>query len=309
MQGLQTKGIAILEEACQGIQAGYVENSLDNLKLSLLDYRAELGPDPWSEFARRHFAVHPFRELVHQSPFSRRSYSQPRGYAGDAVTLDYIYGDLCHTNLSELGERIFQWELAAPGCESVRGRRDLLARYIDETVESTGDDAAILAVACGHLRELKLTKAWKQDRIRNFTALDQDAESLAIVRESFADHVVNAVSGSVRSIITGRHSYNNLDLVYAAGLYDYLQLPVAQRLTAVMFGMLKPGGRLLVANFHPCLEDIGAMETSMNWWLIYRKESEMEALTAEIDASQIAGMKIFRDRGGNLVYLELTRNS
>jgi extracellular factor (EF) 3-hydroxypalmitic acid methyl ester biosynthesis protein len=209
--------------------------------------------------------------------------------------------------LSDLGERIFRWELAAPGCESVRGRRDLLARYIDETVESTNGDAAILAVACGHLRELKLTKSWRQDRIRNFTALDQDAESLGIVRESFADHVVSAVSGSVRSIITGKHSYNNLDLVYAAGLYDYLQLPVAQRLTAVMFDMLRPGGRLLVANFHPSLTDIGAMETSMNWWLIYRKESEMEALTAEIDPSQIAGMKIFRDRGGNLVYLELTR--
>lgn len=307
MSSNHLKGTAILEDAYHGVQAGDVENTLYNLKLSLLDYRTELGPEPWSDFARRHFATHPFREVVHQSPFSWRSYTQPRGYAGDAVTLDYIYGDLHPKEISELGKRIYAWELATPSCESVRGRRDTLARYIDETVESVDGAASILAIACGHLRELKLTNTWRQGRINNFTALDQDAESLAIVKESFGNRGVQAVSGSVRSLITGKQSYKNQDFVYAAGLYDYLQLPVAQRLTAVMFGMLKPGGRLLVANFHPSLIDIASMETTMNWWLIYRDESEMADLSAEIDPSQIARTKIFRDDGGNLAYLELTR--
>ena len=74
-----------------------------------------------------------------------------------------------------------------------------------------------------------------------------------------------------------------------------------------MFQMLKPGGRLLVANFHPGLIDIGAMETTMNWWLIYRNESEMAELTGEIENAQIAEQKIFRDQGDNLVYLDLKR--
>jgi SAM-dependent methyltransferase len=187
----------------------------------------------------------------------------------------------------------------------VRGRRDLLARYIDETARSF-ESPSILAVACGHLRELRLTNAWKQKQNMNFTALDQDQESLAVLRESYGSDV-NVVPGSVRSLIAGKHPFADQDLVYAAGLYDYLHPPVARRLTAVMFDMLKPGGRLLVANFHPALIDIGGMETTMNWWLIYRNESEMADLTGEIDPAQIAEQKIFQPQAHNLVYLDLKR--
>jgi SAM-dependent methyltransferase len=300
-----SKGAALLDQACERIQSGEVEQSLTHLKLSLLDYRAELGPELWSDFARQHFSAHPFREMVHQSPFSYRSYTRPRGYAGDAVTLDYIYGDLQPSGLSPFAERVFNWERANPSAEAVRGRRDLLVRYIDETACST-ESPAILAVACGHLRELRLTNAWKQKQNMNFTALDQDQESLAVLRASYGSDV-NVVPGSVRSLIAGKHQFAGQDLVYAAGLYDYLQLPVARRLTAVMFDMLKPGGRLLVANFHPALIDIGAMETTMNWWLIYRSESEMAELTGEIENAQIAEQKIFQAQDDNLVYLDLKR--
>jgi hypothetical protein len=79
-----SKGSVLLDHACERIESGEVEQSLTNLKLSLLDYRAELGPELWSDFATRHFSAHPFREMVHQSPFSHRSYTRPRGYAGDA---------------------------------------------------------------------------------------------------------------------------------------------------------------------------------------------------------------------------------
>ncbi len=300
-----SKGSALLDKACEGIQSGEVEQSLSELKDSLLDYRAELGPELWSEFAKQHFSEHPIRKIVHQSPFSHRSYTRPRGYAGDAVTLDYIYGDLSPNGLSPFAERVFNWERATPSAEAVRGRRDLLARYIDEAAAAT-QTPSILAIACGHLRELRLTKAWKQKQSMNFTALDQDQESLTVLRESYGSDV-NVVPGSVRSLIAGKQHFADQDLVYAAGLYDYLPLPVARRLTALMFQMLKPGGRLLVANFHPGLIDIGAMETTMNWWLIYRNESEMAELTGEIENAQIAEQKIFRDQGDNLVYLDLKR--
>jgi hypothetical protein len=62
----------------------------------------------------------------------------------------------------------------------------------------------------------------------------------------------------------GRQKFSGMDLVYAAGLYDYFQLSLAQKLTALPFEMLRAGGRLLVANFHPSLVDIGYMETAMN---------------------------------------------
>src|SRR5262249_38418269 len=31
-------------------------------------------------------------QVLHQDPFTYRAFSKPRGYAGDAVMMDYIYG-------------------------------------------------------------------------------------------------------------------------------------------------------------------------------------------------------------------------
>jgi hypothetical protein len=45
----------------------------------------------------------------------------------------------------------------------------------------------------------------------------------------------------------------------------------------------------------------------MNWWLIYRTESEMAQLSETIDPGQIAAQRIFSDAGGNLVYLEMQK--
>jgi len=85
----------------------------------------------------------------------------------------------------------------------------------------------------------------------------------------------------------------NLDLVYAAGLYDYLSQPLATRLTKTMFDMLRPGGKLQVANFVPDHPEVGYMETFMQWSLIYRTESQLEDVAKEIPAPEIADKRTF----------------
>ena len=68
-----------------------------------------------------------------------------------------------------------------------------------------------------------------------------------------------------------------------------------------------PGGRLLVANFCPELRDIGVMESYMAWRLIYRDEAEMAEIAAAVPGGEVARQRTFRDRGGNVVYLEIER--
>jgi hypothetical protein len=74
-----------------------------------------------------------------------------------------------------------------------------------------------------------------------------------------------------------------------------------------MFGMLAPGGRLIVANFCPELPDIGVMESYMAWRLIYRDEAEMEEIGAAVPEAEVASRRTFRDSGGNVVYLEIEK--
>jgi hypothetical protein len=139
----------------------------------------------------------------------------------------------------------------------------------------------------------------------DFYALDHDEESLAVVeREQRADGIT-PIAGSVRSLLSGKTVFEDLDFVYAMGLYDYLEDNVATALTAKLFSMLRFGGQLLVANFAPNHHDIGYMEAAMDWWLIYRDEEHMRHLASGIQAPY--ELKAFRDIPGNLVFLELTK--
>jgi hypothetical protein len=181
----------------------------------------------------------------------------------------------------------------------VRERRVLLAREID-TVASQVDQPRILSVACGHLREAELSHAVKEHRVGEFIAFDQDPMSLAEVARQHPETAIRPVAGSVRALLMGRTVFGHLDLAYSAGLYDYLSDNTARRLTQLLFDMLNPGGRLLVANFATCPE-AGYLEAFMDWWLIYRDEDQMQALTLDNDPTQLACWRMFRDSENNVI--------
>jgi hypothetical protein len=84
---------------------------------------------------------------------------------------------------------------------------------------------------------------------------------------------------------------------------------VASRLTKLLFEMLRPGGRLLVANFAPCLHDIGYMETFMGWRLIYREANQMAEVSREIPSAQWSSHRMFWDQHENVIFLDLTKRS
>jgi hypothetical protein len=140
-----------------------------------------------------------------------------------------------------------------------------------------------------------------------FHALDQDPVSLALVQAEQAPLGVTPIVGTVGDIIRGRVDVAPLHLAYAAGLYDYLPAEVAARLTARLFALLAPGGRLLVANFCPELEDAAFMEAVMDWRLIYRTDEQVAAFASEVPAEQVAAGRVFRDSVGMVAYLELER--
>ncbi|MGZ3461641.1 MAG: class I SAM-dependent methyltransferase, partial [Archangium sp.] len=119
--------------------------------------------------------------------------------------------------------------------------------------------------------------------------------------------LVRPVCDTVRSIVLGRTSFRDVDLAYSAGLYDYLNEATAKRLTRQLFGMLRSGGRLVVANFAPNTPDAGYLESFMDWWLVYRDEEQMKGLCSELEPQQIASLSMARDQASNVIYLILER--
>jgi hypothetical protein len=279
---------------------------METLHQGLAALRRHWSQKEWRRFCLETARIHSLRELLHQCPFTRRGYERPRGYAGDAELIDYLYAERMEEELRFMpGGHIYRSLYQQPSSRSVRERRELFAKEID-AVAATVHMPRVLSVACGHLREAELSRSIKEHRIGEFIAFDQDPVSLAEVAKQHPGTAIRPMCGSARSLLTGKTVFGHLDLVYSAGLYDYLSDNTARRLTQILFGMLNPGGRLMVANFATCPE-AGYLEAFMDWWLIYRDEDQMQSLTLDIDPLQLAATNLFRDSEQNVIYLELIR--
>jgi SAM-dependent methyltransferase len=181
--------------------------------------------------------------------------------------LDYVYGGLPPPETTSIGKQVFSGTTRASSGLSVIERRNYLAKLIDNTARET-TRPRILSVACGHLREANYSEAIRSGAVATFYALDQDPESLAVVeRDKPEEANIITVNASVKDLLQGKASYSNLNLIYALGLYDYLNDPIAQKLTQTLFDMLAPDGKLVLANYAPDSQARGYMEAFMDWFL------------------------------------------
>lgn len=248
---------------------------------------------------------HPLHALLLEDPYTRRAFEKPRGYAGDAEMLDFVYTGIPPEGTTGLGRQIFQVTTRGPNGLSVIARRDLIGEKIDAATR--WGIPAILSVGCGHLREARLAHSIRPGWIGTFYAFDQDEYSVAMVKQELSTYGVQAICCSIGSLVRGERRLGGLSLIYASGLYDYLSDRLAKRLTCSLFAMLDPGGRLLIANFAPDSHGRGYMEAVMDWKLLYRDEWAMEALAGTLPKNQVSECSVYRDTHRNIIFLELAR--
>lgn len=302
--------VRFLDVLAQSLRSGDgIHLAMDTLSDGLWWIRRSMQPDDWNAF-RPVALSHPILSLVHEDPFTRRSFEKPRGYAGDAVLLDYIYYDLGVVptgSVSDLGKAIFARNKDTPAPTAVRERRDFVANLVDEVCGERAD-AAILCAACGHLREALKSEAFKEGRFNRFIAADQDPESVAEVAVQYGSMLgVEAVELKMKAFLGNAFPARSFDLIYAAGLYDYLEDRFAERLTARLFDLLRPGGRLVVGNFVPDIYDAGYMETYMGWSLRYRDAGGMRALAASVPPDEVSNILCYTRNSPDIAYLEVRR--
>jgi extracellular factor (EF) 3-hydroxypalmitic acid methyl ester biosynthesis protein len=185
--------------------------------------------------------------------------------------------------------------------QAVRWRRSLLARLIDDTAMRFAC-CSILSVACGHLRELEISEAARGGVLGRVVGLDQDPDSLETARKLSPNLPVHARRASVKRILAGAVPLDEHHFVYAAGLFDYLEQPVAGVLVRQLAAATKPGGSVLIANFLRGIRDAGYMSAMMDWNLVYRTEAEFEDLFESLDRSEFPEIRFFSDPVGYIRY-------
>jgi len=298
---------AFLDEAHHLITHEQIEAGLELLHREL-DARRQHDAGNWKRFVTNECRPHPLFGTLRQDPMTRHAVKKPRGYAGDAELMDFPYG--LHPPLngeSELGRAIFAANFRHPVCRSVRERKTAAAHKIELLVQTRGE-SPVVSIACGHLREALECPALLAGQSGAFTAFDQDARSLEVVRGYELEAQLRVVRGSIRALLGGKAPFEPGVLMYSLGLYDYLEQNVAARLTVRLFASVQSGGSLWLANFARNYQGAGYMEAFMDWWLIGRDQEQMVDLCCEIEPAQIQDQIHHTDDDSNVRYLEIIKS-
>jgi extracellular factor (EF) 3-hydroxypalmitic acid methyl ester biosynthesis protein len=250
---------------------------------------------------------HPVTDMLMQSPFTKRCMDKPKGYAGDATLIDYIYriGDLKESHTPE-GKSLHDTLIMSSSCEAVRWRAQHLGEEINAMYEKKARKISAISIASGHLRELEHVKNF-EDKIENFIGLDQDKDSNAQARKFYPYKNLFIFDECIKYVLTRKLPAESFDLVYSTGLFDYLDAKLSARMTSRMFELVNAGGSMIIPNFAKNTLEQGYMECFMDWYLTYRDEIELFDFMSELDMDQVASYQIYGDQFGNILYLKVTK--
>jgi extracellular factor (EF) 3-hydroxypalmitic acid methyl ester biosynthesis protein len=215
------------------------------------------------------------------------------------------------------------WFLRQPPAQAHRNRiRYLVERLLMETVRvsAAGRDMRVFNVACGPAQEVQqfLLEQPISAHTR-VTLLDFNEETLQYTRNALNDKVarhgpsasLQYIRKSVQNILkesgrtVERSAQDQYDLVYCAGLFDYLSDQVCQRLMNIMYAWLAPGGLLIATNVEPSNPLRHGMEHLLDWHLIYRTAAQLGALKPQgADADSVC---VRCDDTGVNVFIEVRK--
>ena len=273
------------------------------------------GDPAASEWSRRYL-----EEYLLQSPGCYRARHKPFGYPGDYEVMNFIYGSPFEgaTLFARAVELAF-WHSAS--ARAVRARKDLVKDRLRALVTSrrpTARPLRVLSIAAGPAQELAelFEELEHLEAPVHVVLFEQDKGALAhawrrlepMVAARFAGQVqLTFLHDSIKRLLRDARLFDALgpfDLIYSAGLLDYLQQHTAVRLTRNLGAAAAEGGTVLVANMvdHPAR---WYLEVPLDWPLIYRTREELHAIGTR--AQPDAHVRILEEQSGANPFLELVR--
>jgi len=235
-------------------------------------------------------------DLITKSAFMYRTNVRPRGYAGDSAMMRWIY-EREYVGTWMFDRLMHRHPIECPAAQAVRNRRTFIPQELQRVrarFRSQGrtDQIRFMSVACGPAWELRDLFDSPAD-VEEFAGLllDQDDEALGEARHAMHEAKtrlgvypnVEFARESVRTMLRTKDLtslWGEFDFVYSMGLFDYLNRPVAMAVLRKIYGLLRPGGQLVVGNYHLESPSRIYMDYWMDWSLLYREEQEMLDMAA-----------------------------
>lgn len=236
-----------------------------------------------------------------------RSYTKPRGYAGDYFTIELMYQNEAAGD-GRTGRFIDRWSLDEPPIQAVRNRRELLASAVRENLSNwtNSEPMPTTSLASGPAREVFDVLTGGGDPHIHFTCLDIDQEALAFVASNAQRLAVqNKLTLAKDNVVRLSRGKSHLrlppqQLIYSVGLIDYLADECVVDLLNWGFDNLLPGGTMIVGNFDPVNPDKDFMDHVLEWILIHRTSDQMRELFSRSHFGHVPITVIHEAAGVNL---------
>lgn len=189
----------------------------------LMRFYEKNDPENFKKLGR--MAHREFLPFLLTTETAARFYNKPKGYAGDYLTIDYIYENRVG-GVSKSGRMIDSILLSYPQAQAVRNRRHVLSRKIKSIfTHSELNCARITSLACGPAREIfDVVEENPLTSSVEFTLLDLDQDALDLVVARLSSLTTLAkfeiIKANLLNLITGRQVLNipAQDLIYSIGL-------------------------------------------------------------------------------------------
>lgn len=241
------------------------------------------------DFFREHL-----NKLIQKAPFADRVYNKPLGYAGDFEMMNIIYRGKAQ-GASLFAQCLHKYFVDEPAAAAVRNRsKYLLKKILNHIERKKGEPLKIMSVASGPAREIQLLVELHSDLLSDkieIYLVDQDVDALKHaqfkLRNLTSTHNTNVkikyINSAIKNIIAKGLDEGGFDLIYSAGLFDYLSAPVAEVTANRLHKSLSENGELIIGNFSVSNPNQFTMNLALDWQLLYRSKEDMEQIFNFID--------------------------
>jgi extracellular factor (EF) 3-hydroxypalmitic acid methyl ester biosynthesis protein len=218
--------------------------------------------------------------LFDYSVMHKRTRWKPMGYAGDFLVIDWIYTQ--KTAESGLGKKIDELFHSYEAAQAVRNRKAFFIKTCAELTKTKKTRIDVLDLGCGSCRDVLEAHQRCNNGVQYFFhCVDHEPEAIeyakSLLHGTEAEPYIQLDCRNVFKFDTAKR----YDLIWSAGLFDYLSGRAAAILIRKIWKYLKEGGQIVFGNFSPSNPTRKGMELVSKWHLLHRTADELVEICEE----------------------------
>ncbi len=243
-----------------------------------------------------------FKETLPNGFLQRYTLQKPYGYSGDFRLIDFI-----HTSYTSNDEEDKKWDLlyqSQLAAVAVRNRKEIFKDLIVKARSNGSRPIRILNLGSGPCRDVLEASISANSGDFIFHCVDSDQKAIEYGKRLLAANNVQDFAHFYHAHILKFTANIDYDVVWCAGVFDYLNDRLVTRMLRKMYRWASPDGVCVVGNFAPDNPTRGYMELALDWHLVYRTEDDYLRLCKNAGIPN-ANISFERDKSGIILFCKM----